>query len=171
MPTHSVTPPALSVEAVRKGWKLSTQIQLPQGPEQVFPFFADAANLEKLTPAYLHFETLTPLPMEMRKGSLIDYRLRLHGVPIRWQTEITEWDPPFRFVDTQIQGPYRWWVHEHRFLENDSGTLAVDEVLYAMRFGWLLHPLFIKRELVNIFSHRAQVLHELFIEGKHGRQR
>ena len=163
-PTSPFTPPEIEVESVRKGWKLSTELQLPQSPEDVFPFFADAANLEKLTPRYLNFEILTPLPMEMCRGAIIEYKLRLHGVPIRWQTEITEWDPPFYFVDTQIRGPYRWWVHEHRFLENSEGTLATDEVQYDMPLGRLLHPLFIKRDLVNIFTYRARVMHELFVQ-------
>ena len=100
------TLPTIEVESVRKGWRLRTEQRLPQQPENVFPFFADAGNLEKLTPGYLHFQILTPLPIEMRKGALIDYRLRLRGVPIRWRTEITEWDPPYRFVDSQIKGPY-----------------------------------------------------------------
>ena len=157
------TLPTIEVESVRKGWRLRTEQRLPQQPENVFPFFADAGNLEKLTPGYLHFQILTPLPIEMRKGALIDYRLRLRGVPIRWRTEITEWDPPYRFVDSQIKGPYSWWVHEHRFLASDEGTLATDEVQYGMPLGRLLHPLFIKRDLINIFKFRAQVMYDLFV--------
>src|SRR5579871_5848818 len=86
---------------------------LPRPLEEVFPFFADAGNLPILTPPWLHFHILTTRPIEMRRGALIDYRLRIHGLPIRWQSEIVEWDPPHRFVDEQRRGPYRLWHHEH----------------------------------------------------------
>ena len=135
---------------------------LPQSPEEVFPFFADASNLNRLTPRSLKFQILTPPPIEMRRGTLIDYRLRLRGVPIRWRTEITEWDPPYRFVDTQIKGPYRRWVHEHQFLLEEDGTRAIDKVQYDMALGKLLHPLFVKRDLKRIFRHRAKVMRDLF---------
>ncbi len=98
-----------------KTYRLTREQFVPLGLDEVFDFFADAGNLELLTPPWLHFEILAPSPVEMREGTLIDYKLRLHGVPIRWQSEITVWQPPFRFVDRQRRGPYRLWVHTHRF--------------------------------------------------------
>ena len=109
-------------------FELTSEVMLPRPPAEVFPFFADARNLERLTPAWLRFEVLTAGPIEMRPGAAIDYRLRLRGVPIRWRSEITAWEPPFRFVDEQRRGPYRLWVHEHRFEEREGRTLASDHV-------------------------------------------
>ena len=112
-------------------FELKTSLWLPKPLDDVFPFFADARNLEALTPPWLHFEVLTPAPISMAPGTTIDYRLRLRGLPIRWQSEITAWEPPHRFVDEQRRGPYRLWVHEHRFREQDGQTLAEDHIRYA----------------------------------------
>jgi len=101
----------------------------------VFPFFAEARNLETLTPPWLKFEVLTPAPIVMRPGTLIDYRIRVHGLPIRWRTEITAWDPPHRFVDVQLHGPYTLWHHTHTFEERDGGTLCLDHVRYCRARG------------------------------------
>ena len=94
---------------------LQTELWLPRLRDEVFPFFAEARNLETLTPAWLKFEVLTPAPIAMRPGMPIDYRIRVHGLPIRWRTEIAEWDPPRRFVDVQLRGPYTLWHHTHTF--------------------------------------------------------
>ncbi len=104
-------------------------------PPQVFPFFADARNLEAITPPLLGFRVVTPDPIEMRVGTLIQYRLRLHGVPVYWLTSIQAWDPPHRFVDVQVRGPYGLWHHTHTFEEVDGGTLMRDTVRYAIGFG------------------------------------
>jgi ligand-binding SRPBCC domain-containing protein len=97
----------------------------------------------------------------MRPGALIDYRLRLRGVPIRWRTAITVWEPPHRFVDEQVRGPYRWWIHEHRFAPAEGGTLATDAVDYGLRGGRLANRLLVQRDLERIFAFRAATLARL----------
>src|SRR5579871_2259342 len=101
----------------------TTELWLPRDRPAVFSFFADAHNLETLTPPWLNFEVLTPRPIEMRAGAKIDYQLRVHGIPLRWQSEITAWQPPSQFVDAQRRGPYRQWIHTHTFEEKNGGTL------------------------------------------------
>ena len=140
---------------------LEREIWLPRPLEEVFGFCSDAANLEVLTPAWLHFEIVTPMPITMGSGTRIDYRLKLHGVPVRWQAEVTEWAPPHRFVDEQRRGPYRLWVHEHMFEERDGGTLARDLVCYVVPGGGLVHRLFVKRDLQRIFDYREAKFREL----------
>jgi ligand-binding SRPBCC domain-containing protein len=143
-------------------FKLETELWLPRRPEQVFPFFADAFNLEAITPPWLHFEVLTPRPIQMRAGLRIDYRLRLRGLPLRWQSEITVWDPPCRFVDEQRRGPYRAWIHEHLFEERNGGTLARDLVQYGVLGGWLVNRLFVRRDVERILRFRQTRLREMF---------
>ena len=130
--------------------------------DEVFEFFAAAANLERLTPPWLGFEILTPRPIAMRVGALIDYRLRVHGLPLRWRTEITEWQPPLRFVDEQLRGPYRLWHHTHTFTERDGGTAVHDRVRYAVLGGVLVQKLLVERDVRTIFGYREKVLRELF---------
>ena len=126
-------------------------------------FFSDAHNLERITPGFLKFRVLTPAPIELREGVVIDYALRVRGVPLRWRSEITVWDPPHRFVDRQVRGPYRRWVHEHRFVSLDGGgTLVEDRVEYAVPGGRLVHALFVKRDVQAIFAYRTAVLREMF---------
>ncbi|MBM3871042.1 MAG: SRPBCC family protein [Verrucomicrobia bacterium] len=137
------------------------ELWLPRTPEQLFPFFADAANLDAITPPWLHFHIVTPQPIAMQAGALIDYRLRVHGLPMRWRTLIKEWQPPYRFVDEQLRGPYRQWLHEHTFEARDGGTLARDVVRYAVPFDWLLHRWFIRPDIEKIFAHRQNALRRL----------
>jgi hypothetical protein len=135
--------------------------RLPGPPDQVFPFFADAGNLEAITPPWLSFAVVTPRPIEMRQGALIEYRLRLHGVPIRWLTVIADWQPGVRFVDTQIRGPYALWHHTHEFEPDGDGTLMRDTVRYALPLGplgALAHRLFVARDVERIFDYRAAEL-------------
>ena len=122
----------------------------------VFAFFADPANLEALTPPWLRFRILTPQPVAMRCGLRIDYRISLRGLPLPWQSEITAWEPPHRFVDEQRRGPYRLWVHEHLFREQDGGTEIVDRVRYAVPGGRLIERLFVDRDLARIFDYRQE---------------
>lgn len=133
---------------------LETTLWLPHPPEVIFDFFSDARNLEVLTPPWLHFQVLTSGPISMQVGTRIAYRLKLHGIPLRWDSEITVWEPPHRFVDVQRRGPYRRWVHEHRFAEHDGGTLASDAVTYAVFGGSLVQRLFVAPDLRKIFAYR-----------------
>ena len=142
---------------------LETQFFLPRPLEIVFPFFADAGNLETITPPWLRFEIVTPHPIAMRAGALIEYRLRLHGIPVRWQSEITAWEPPHRFVDEQRRGPYRAWIHEHTFIESKGGSEVRDLVRYAAPGGWLIDRLFVRHDARRIFEYRTRKLKELFV--------
>jgi ligand-binding SRPBCC domain-containing protein len=128
----------------------------------VFPFFSDAANLEALTPPWMRFQIVTPRPIAMHAGALIDYRLRVRGFPLRWRSEITAWEPPFRFVDEQRRGPYRLWKHEHRFEDSDGGTRALDIVHYAVSFDFLSHLLIVKPDIERIFAFRTKELLQRF---------
>ena len=129
---------------------------------EVFAFFSDATNLERITPPFVKFRVLTPTPIEMREGLEIDYSLKVRGIPLRWTSEITVWDPPYRFVDTQIRGPYRHWVHEHSFWEEDGGTWMEDRIEYAVPGGELVRRLFVDPDIKKIFEYRTQALSELF---------
>lgn len=142
--------------------ELKTELYLPTTPEHVFPFFADPANLGRITPPWLHFQLLTPEPIEMRVGTLIDYRIRVHGVPIRWRTRISAWNPPFHFQDEQIRGPYRLWTHDHQFTPHQGGTLATDCVRYVPLGGALVDWLFVRRDIQTIFAYRSDVLRTVF---------
>jgi ligand-binding SRPBCC domain-containing protein len=153
---------AIRFERAQDHFTLSAKQWLPRPVHAVFAFFADAGNLDALTPPWLRFEILTPRPIEMRVGARIDYRLRLHGLPLRWQSEITAWQPPRRFVDEQRCGPYREWYHEHTFSEQDGGTLVGDRVRYALLGGALIERLFVRRDVAKIFAYRQQKLAELF---------
>lgn len=142
---------------------LSAELIIERPIEEVFSFFSRAENLEKITPPWLHFNIVTPTPISMEKGALIDYRLKLHGIPIKWRTEIESWQPPHRFVDQQLRGPYKKWFHEHTFESlGPNRTLAKDNVHYIPRFGSLVHKYFIRPDLEKIFGYRQQQLEEHF---------
>jgi ligand-binding SRPBCC domain-containing protein len=147
-----------------KAHNLEVEFWLPRPRADVFAFFADARHLDSITPAWLHFRTITPAPIKMQVGAIIDYKLRLHGMPVRWRTEITEWAPPYRFVDQQVHGPYREWIHTHSFEEKDGGTLVRDHVRYRVPGGWLeplIHRLFVARDVAEIFRYRQMKIEEL----------
>lgn len=135
---------------------------LPRAPEDIFPFYSDAFRLEELTPPLLHFHVVTPPPIEMRAGVEIDYKLRLRGLPLRWRSRITAWEPPHRFVDEQIRGPYRRWVHEHTFIPQNGGTLVKDVVEYDMLGGRLANRLLVRNDLRRIFAYRQERLAQIF---------
>ncbi len=142
---------------------LSTRLDLPLSIEEVFAFFGDAANLERITPPELRFRILTPQPIVMAPGVLIDYQLQLLGARFKWRTEITEWDPPHRFVDVQLKGPYREWVHTHRFVPTAGGTTILDDVQYRLPLsplGDLAYPM-VRIQLARIFSYRTSAVRRL----------
>ena len=138
-----------------------SELWLPRPRAEVFDFFGDARNLQAITPEFLNFEVLTPAPIVMRAGTLIDYKLRVRGIPLRWRTLISAWEPPHRFMDEQLRGPYRQWIHEHTFEERDGGTLARDIVRYSVFGGALVDRLFVRRDVEKIFAHREKRLKEL----------
>jgi len=138
---------------------LRRELWVPNPISEVFDFFSRAENLERITPPWMQFKILTPLPITMKPGATIAYALRVHGIPMRWLTEIERWNPPFEFVDVQAKGPYKLWRHTHRFSEVRGGTLIEDVVEYALPFGWigrLVHRLQVSRDLAKIFDYRTQ---------------
>ena len=136
--------------------------------QQIFPFFAQPENLALITPASLDFRLLSPQPVAMEKGRIIDYTIRVMGLPVRWRTLITTYDPPRCFVDEQLSGPYSFWHHTHRFEPRDGGTLLYDEVRYVLPmaligpFRGLVHTLYVRPCLERIFDYREQVFDRLF---------
>ncbi|HEU4950867.1 MAG TPA: SRPBCC family protein [Holophagaceae bacterium] len=150
---------------MREELVLVTQ-DLPRPRSEVFPFFADPANLQRLTPPWLHFEVLTPEPLPWGEGAVFAYRLRVRGLPIRWRTLIEAYEDGSKFVDRQIAGPYALWHHTHRFEDlPDGGTRITDQVRYKVGWGFIgriVTALWVRRDIERIFAYRKQVLAELF---------
>ena len=145
----------------RKLTRLKFETLVPAPLEATFAFFADASNLERLTPGWVQFAIVTPLPIVMRAGLEIDYRIRLHGLPIMWRSQIDVWEPGSRFVDRQIAGPYLWWRHEHRFEMAGSATRVIDDVEYLPRLAWLTARV-VRRDVERISRYRQDALHQIF---------
>ena len=141
---------------------IGASVTLPRPLTEIFEFFALAENLDLLTPPQLQFSILTPLPIPMEVGTIIKYQIKLRGFPVMWDSEITEWDPPYGFTDTQVHGPYGSWVHRHRFEETPEGTLVTDDVTYRVPGGELVNRMFVRPELEKIFDYRTAKLLELF---------
>lgn len=141
---------------------LEREQRVPFPIERAFAFYGDAHNLERISPPWLGFEVATPRPIEMGVGTLIEYRLRLHRVPMRWRTRIEAWEPPHRFVDAQIQGPYSLWEHTHAFEEDGpEATIIRDRVRYSIPFGplgELADRLLVRRDLKQIFDYRRDAV-------------
>lgn len=146
-------------------WKTETKIKRPI--KEVFEFFSNAENLDLLTPPELRFKILTPGPVTMKKNAIIDYKLYLFHIPFYWRTRITVWEPPFRFIDEQVKGPYHIWIHEHSFLENGTSTIMIDNIQFLSK-GYFLEPilnkLFVEKKVKDIFSYREKKLLEIFNE-------
>ena len=142
-----------------------TQMGLPLKLAEVFPFFCDTVNLERITPPELHFQIITPQPIEITLGSVVDYRLQLYAIRFRWRSEITVWRPPHEFVDEQIQGPYRLWIHRHQFSEENGNTIIKDTVRYQLPLwplGEVVFPL-LKLQLRRIFKYRQQAIRDALL--------
>jgi ligand-binding SRPBCC domain-containing protein len=152
--------------------RLTTSLLVPLPRSEVFPFFSEAANLGRITPPELGFRIVTPQPIAMHPGTLIDYRISLFGAPMKWRTLISAWEPPYRFVDEQLRGPYATWHHTHTFTEVPGGTRVDDEVRYALPFGPLglvAHPL-VRLQLRRIFSYRQRMVWKLLLGDRAARQ-
>lgn len=143
-------------------FRLHTQLFVARDLDDTFAFFADAANLQRLTPPWVDFRILTPPPIAMAPGTLIDYEIRIHGIPIKWKTEISSWSPPHVFTDRQLRGPYWQWDHTHRFTAVDGGTLVEDDVIYRPIGGALINALFVRRDVERIFTFRQHEILKVF---------
>lgn len=149
-----------ATEIMEEMYRLTTTTTFPLPREEVFKFFSAAENLEKITPASLQFRILTPGPITMREGLLIDYRIKIQGIPAKWRTRISQWNPPHDFIDEQITGPYHTWIHRHSFTETAQGTEMQDQVDYRLPLepiGRLAHPI-IRFQLKRIFAHRTRII-------------
>ncbi len=154
-----------------KTYFFKQEIHIPDLLETVFHFFSNAENLNRLTPPHLDFEILTPLPIIMAKGTLIDYQLKIYKMPVKWKTEIIAWEPPYRFIDSQLKGPYRKWIHEHKFESVGDETKMTDTVEYAIPggiFSPTINNLFVRRDIQKIFNFRESQLLTIF--GSHDKE-
>ncbi len=152
-------------EVIMRVFTLRAQQFIPRPIDEVFAFFEKPANLGEITPGDMEFRILTPLPFTIQQGRIIDYVIHLFGLPMHWRTLITEYEPPYRFVDEQLKGPYIMWHHTHSFKPVEGGTLMRDEVRYVMPFGFLgewVQRLFVRRQVKKIFEYRKKVLQQRF---------
>lgn len=154
-----------------KIYTLKRRQLLPRPAREIFKFFERPENLESITPSSVGFVILTPRPIRMQVGTVLDYTIKILGLPVRWTTLIQSYDPPESFVDVAIRGPYSFWHHTHTFEETDEGTIMTDEVRYALPFGWIgriAHGLWVRRQLNSIFDYRARVISEILSVAKIG---
>ncbi|GAB4175444.1 MAG: SRPBCC family protein [Calditrichia bacterium] len=141
------------------------EIFLPATLEQAFAFFQNVQNLAKITPPWVHFEIITPPPLDIYEGREYEYKLKVNGIPMHWKTLISVWEPPHRFVDVQLKGPYKTWVHEHSFFERENGVLMIDTVRYQLPLGFigeLIHIMQVKKFIKQIFEYRNQIISAVF---------
>ncbi len=145
---------------------LERTITINRPLNEVFDFFSKADNLEKITPTNVNFRILTPQPIKMQKGTMIDYKIKLNGIPMKWRTEITDWQPGIMFADNQVKGPYVRWYHQHFFKDLGNGTTEMTDRVEYLSPGWILEPIinavFVKNEVEKIFDHRNKVILSLF---------
>lgn len=154
-----------TVTRTGKYWQLTMSQWLNRPRAELFEFFGDARNLEKITPSLLSFKVVTPGPIDMKPGTLIDYKLKVRGIPIRWRTLIETWEPCEKFTDEQLKGPYKRWHHTHTFTEENGGTRCNDIVEYAPPGGPLaplINKLVVQKDVEKIFAYRAKILEDMF---------
>lgn len=147
-----------------KTYTLRRRQTLARPVDDVFKFFEKPENLEEITPGSVHFRILTPRPIKMKVGTILDYTIRLLGIPVRWTTLISDYEPPHRFADVALRGPYAFWHHTHTFEKHGNGTIMTDEIHYALPFGSLgrlVRFMWVKRQLDQIFDYRARIIQEL----------
>ena len=152
----------LSLLSFYQTFVLERQTVIDQPIDVVFSFFSDASNLEVLTPPWLNFNILTVLPIKMKTGTQINYKLKLHGIPVKWQSDIKKWDPPNKFVDEQTKGPYTKWVHTQEFTETAHGILINDRLEYQVPGGFISNFLYVRNQLNQIFDYRQNKMQEFF---------
>ena len=148
-----------------KLYSLECRQLVPHPLREVFAFFSKPENLGLLTPGNLGFQILSPSPICMKEGAIIDYTIKIAALPVRWTTLITSYEPPYRFTDVQLKGPYSYWHHAHSFTETEDGTLITDEVNYAMPFGLvggMVHYAIVRHQLRNIFRNRGYAIEKIF---------
>lgn len=146
-------------------FKFETSQFVPRPLPEVFDFFSDPKNLEKITPPFLNFRIVAMSTPEIQQGSIIDYQLKIHGVPAKWKTLIEKWEPNSEFVDTQLKGPYKLWHHTHRFEAVAGGTMIFDRVNFRLPFGFigaLIAGAFVQNDVKEIFAYRRKVIAETF---------
>jgi ligand-binding SRPBCC domain-containing protein len=146
-----------------KEFQLERTQTLPLALEQVWAFFSDPRNLAEITPPWLNFRMVSMSTPQIGEGTRIDYRLRVRGIPLRWRSLIRDWDPPHRFIDEQLKGPYRRWIHEHRFERTDEGTRVTDRVRYSVLGGALVERFLVRPDVERIFEWRTRRLEELLL--------
>lgn len=143
--------------------RIKTSVRVPISIEKVFPFFYDVTNLQRITPSELDFKVMTPQPIKIELGAIVDYRLKLFGIPFRWRSVISTWDPPNRFVDEQVSGPYSLWKHTHNFYPDREGTIVEDDVSYGLPLwplGEIAYPL-VRAQLKRIFTYRQCIIQQI----------
>jgi ligand-binding SRPBCC domain-containing protein len=155
----------MKISKTAEGHFPEAELWVPAKIEDVFAFFSRAENLETITPPFLGFQILGERSPEMKEGTLIDYRIKVHGVPMKWRTRIARWNPPHEFVDTQLKGPYSVWHHTHSFESKDGGTLMKDRVRFRLPLGFLgdlVAGWMVKRDVKQIFEYRQSTIQSLF---------
>jgi hypothetical protein len=144
---------------------IDAEQRVPRPIGEVFAFFSDAFNLESITPPRVHFHVVTPRPIELKAGALINYKLRVNGIPLKWTTRIETWNPPHEFSDIQLRGPYKLWHHTHKFTEKTGGTTMTDHVDYELPFGPLgevAHMVWVRGDVESIFAYREKIIRQRF---------
>ncbi len=152
-------------ENPKGGFAFESEQLVLASPAELFEFFSKPAGLAELSPPWVRLRVLSSSTPSIREGTTLDYAIRIRGFPMRWRSLITKWSPPFEFIDEQVSGPYRSWIHRHSFVETENGVLVRDRVRYSMIGGSLVNRLFVRPELEKIFSYRQAKLRALFSEG------